>query len=520
MRSLRVPSQAAVAALLLALALTGAGPARAQRLDPNLLVYHQITNLTGGTGSIGFPVLSADGRRVAFFAPDAGDAATPNRIYAVGADGTGLTEVDAYKPGCDCNSEVDISADGGTVVSTDSSQVRLVAAGGAARELVSAGNEITALRITGDGRTVFFVVRRDTSARDGGRSLPRGIWAINADGSDLRQVVGAEAVAKVVGVPVEDTGCCFHAGSESHALDVSQDGSRVVFTAYAHGGEYGFAVAGGGGTPRVLVGPDALVERVAISGDGATIAADVVPLNGDGSNQIAVVPYAGGEGRIVAKATNSGTADPIQLSADGSRLLVSPNSLLIDTATGEVRTLEIALAWFSGNHDSVLTDGLPRATMNADATRFAYAMRTARCADCLNAHEQLAILDLGPADLGAAPVLADPRVSPGTIALSGASVATVQVHVATAGKVRGVGLVALANGVYDGHVGWGVLLTDDGTNGDATAGDGTFTNDAVRADCCAVLDPHTLRIEAEVETSDGLRHAKAVDFGPLMVVAS
>src|SRR5262245_13429667 len=70
MRSLRVSSQAAVAALLLALALMGAGPVRAQSLDANLLVYHQITNLTGGTGSVGFPVLSADGGRVAFFAPD------------------------------------------------------------------------------------------------------------------------------------------------------------------------------------------------------------------------------------------------------------------------------------------------------------------------------------------------------------------------------------------------------------------------------------------------------------------
>jgi hypothetical protein len=517
MRSLLVSFLAAVAALLIAVTSVGAGPARAQSLDPNLLVYHQITNLSGGTGYMGFPVLSADGSRVAFFAPDAGDAATPNRIYAVGADGTGLTEVDSYKPGCGCNSEVSISADGGTVVSTDSMQVRLVAAGGAARTVVAFdSNEVSSIRLTAAGARVFFVLGRDTQLSGTSDTLQRGIYAVDAEGGAPHLVVGPDAIAALLGVTADSVNMLRLA---TQVLDVSADGSRLVFGAWVGSEQDVFAAAGNGSDLHRVAGPVQYAQRVAISSGGATIAYDVVPQNGDGNNQIAVGPYGGGKARVVAKATNSGSSDPVQLSADGSHLLISPNSLLIDTATGETRQLGVAPPSFGGNHDSVLTDGLPRATMNAGATRFAYAMRTARCADCLNAHEQLATLDLGATDLGNAPRLVEPSATPDTIALGGASAATVQVNVQSVGKLRGVGLLVLADGIFDSHVGWGVNLVDDGTNGDAAANDGTFTNNAVRADCCAALGPHTLRIAVEVETSDGLRHATAVDFGPLTVVA-
>src|SRR5436305_2037196 len=59
------------------------------------MVYHEFTSLT--TPFSDNPVLSADGSRAAFtVAPGTGDPATPNRIYVVNTDGTGLREVDAY----------------------------------------------------------------------------------------------------------------------------------------------------------------------------------------------------------------------------------------------------------------------------------------------------------------------------------------------------------------------------------------------------------------------------------------
>ena len=191
----------------LALALAGPASTAAGQATPaslaatETLSYNQITMLEDDSGSVGYPVLSADGTKAVFVeAPGTGDPALPNRIFVIGSDGGGLTEVDAYQTLCFCGSMVDISADGATVVSTDSVQVRITDPGGARELIVLASNEITSLVIAGDGETVFFLVRRDTVTRDSATALPRGVWAIDADGSDLRQVAGAEDVAEALGV--------------------------------------------------------------------------------------------------------------------------------------------------------------------------------------------------------------------------------------------------------------------------------------------------------------------------------
>jgi hypothetical protein len=172
--------------------------------------YHQITNLTEGSGYLGFPVLSADGTTGVFSdAPGTGDPATPNRIYTIGFDGSGMREVDSYTSLCYCNSFVDISADGSTVISSESVQVR-IADGGGARDLITlASNEITAISLSGDGETVFFLVRRSTAIAESGDSVPMGIWAIDASGGNLRHIVSPEAVAAAVGAPVDPDLCCF-----------------------------------------------------------------------------------------------------------------------------------------------------------------------------------------------------------------------------------------------------------------------------------------------------------------------
>src|SRR6478736_3044835 len=167
----------------------------------DLYVYHQITNLPEETGSLGFPVLSGDGSTAVFTqAPGTGDPATPNRIFTINADGSGQTEVDSYVSLCYCGSTADISNDGSAVVSTDSVQVRIADAGGA-RELIALGsNEITAAVISGNGQTVYFLVRRDTVTRDNALPIPRGIWAIDASGGNLRQIIDANDIAASLGI--------------------------------------------------------------------------------------------------------------------------------------------------------------------------------------------------------------------------------------------------------------------------------------------------------------------------------
>jgi hypothetical protein len=229
----------------------------------------------------------------------------------------------------------------------------------------------------------------------------------------------------------------------------------------------------------------------------------------------------GGEARLLASATNSGMDQPIQLTADGSRLLLSPNSLLIDTETGAARQLGI-LTPGANYSTELLKDGLDRATMDAEGTRFLYVFGTTHCPDCPIA-EQLARLDLDPADPGDAPTIVEPAVDSAEIPLNYAAASTVRAEVEADGTLIAVGVVALRNGQYDINVGRDAVLNDEGQHGDTRAGDGVYTNaEIVHVAYVAREDdtgPRVLQIQAEVETADGLRHATAVDVETLTVVA-
>jgi hypothetical protein len=280
-------------------------------------------------------------------------------------------------------------------------------------------------------------------------------------------------------------------------------------------------VDGDGGDLRVLRESVQNVMRVAISGDGATVAYDVLPL-GSSTNALAVVPFGGGEPQVYVVPPATEFREPLQLSADGARLLVSPNGLLIDTATGDARLLAVSISGVGGNHEAVLTDGLARATMDAEAGRFLYAMRTVRCADCVNLPEQLALLEIGPGDLGEAPVITDASIEPPEIGLNQTSEAIVTATIDSPTPILGVGIASLLEGgVVDANVGHLQNLVDDGQGGDAAAGDGVYTTTIVHAPVVTRdpdTDPRTIRIAAEIEDSDGLRHAMAIDAGTLTVV--
>lgn len=516
------------AILVFALALAGSSVAAARQATPGSgsvagsLVYHQITTLEGGTGGVGLPVLSSDGSTAVFAdAPGTQDPAIPNRIYIVNADGAGLAEVDAYQTHCYCGSWVDISADGTTVVSTESMQLRLVRNGGEARTVLDlTSNEMSSIRLTGDGDRVFVLVARDTAVTASAVVLQRGIYAVEADGSDVRQIAGPDQIAGLLGVTPDQVQML---RLQTNALDVSSDGSHVVFGAYVGPEQAVFAVAGDGSDLHQLRGDLAFVRRVAISGDGATVAYDVSPPDTHSdNNEVEVVDFGGGEPRLLATRTFSGFDDPMQLSDDGGRLLISPNSYLIDTATGTTRQLAVVTPGIDGN-TALLVDGMPRATMDATATRFLYVFRGARCADCPNFHEQLATLDLDPTDPGDVPTISEPSIDPSEIPLNAAAATTASATVDASGTLLGVGLVALYDGLYDLNVGRGGVLHDDGQNGDLAANDGVFTNNAIVHIGAVTREddtgPRTIRIQAEMAMGDGRRHAIAVEAGTLTVVA-
>jgi hypothetical protein len=479
--------------------------------------YRQITNIDQSvTGSVGLPVLSADGQVAAFAdAPGTGDPATPNRVYRIAADGSGLAEVDSYTPKCFCGSWVDLSADGATIVSTDSVQIRVTTGGNGTTILEVSSNEISSLRLTASGDRMVFILGRDAAVVGSGEALVRGIYVLNVDGSGLQLVVGPEELAALAGTTADQIGML---RLQAQALDVSDDGSRSVFGAYIAGPQAVFAANIDGSGLVQLQRPVSYVQRVAISGDGASVAMDVVPIETQLS-EVSVVPFAGGPSSVLIPGLPTNQVDPIQLTQDGSKLLVSPSALLVDTASNAVTQLSTPIEGLGGAHEAVIQDGLPRATMDATATIVLYAMRTVKCADCANLSEQLAVLTFGEPPPGA-PAIANVTIDPTSVVLGDyEDTFAISAEVTTTdGEPLGVGFSGiLPSGAIDTNFGSTTRLADDATLGDAAAGDETFTQTRIVyvVRTAAEPGPRLIRVAAEIETADGYRIATAVDAGTI-----
>ena len=305
-------------------------------------------------------------------------------------------------------------------------------------------------------------------------------------------------------------------------FDVSASGDEVVFGAFAPGGERVLGVGGDGGDLHELAGPFSWVKNVAVSGDGTTVAFDVIPLD-NGDHEVGLVDFAGGDSRVLAPPRAPRFDDILHLSADGSSLLLTPSSY-------PHRHRHRRPAPARRPHSRrVQPDTSPRRRNGPGLDerrrhRFLYVMRHIRCADCANQHEQLATLDIGPANLGAAPVLTDAAIDPDEIANDSVDVATASIAITSEGTNVAAGVVALLDGVYDVNLAFGAILVDDGLTPDANANDDIFTNGSLRYSLTITrpddTGPRTLRYQAEIETPDGLRHATAIDSGTLTVVAA
>jgi dipeptidyl aminopeptidase/acylaminoacyl peptidase len=513
-------------------------PAAVPLADIGTLAYHQLTawSTTSLPGYIPdyleqVPILSDDGERIAFGVHPGEGAADPrNRIYVLNADGTGQREVDAYPFFCFCGSMIDLNADGSRVLSSDAVQLRIADGnGGGGRELIALdSNELNAMRISSDGSTIVFRIYRDTTIRNTSPSQPiqRGIYRINPDGTDLRQLVGPDEMAALLGVAADEAP--FFGGTSG--LDISANGAQIVFTSFSADRDSAtgtareglFAVNGDGSDLRRLLGPTFThVNANAISGDGATVAY-VTNDFGTGLQEAGVLAFDGSGQRILTDSTslhpgtgaNLPSGERIQLSTDGSRLLLGSTGLLVDTTSGDRLALGVSTVSVAGDPHPLVVDGLYRPTMNAQATRVAYLFQPP------GEPYQIARIDLNPDDLGGAPSVTEARVSPGYILTEGRSTATVSAQVTTLNTFLRVGSRVLYRSLPDPNVDtsyYGAMVDDGASLGDATAGDDVFTYNGIVTNCCAEVGPRTVRIKAETQAADGLRHATAVDVVPFQV---
>jgi hypothetical protein len=503
-----------LALLLAPLATVAAAPAsvaQAELAAP--LIYRQliIPPVAPEHDRVESPVLSANGTWAVF--EDSGpDTLESSRIYVVDVDGGGepvlvdespwLSDWVLGKP------RLDISADGTTVLSPEAAQLRVAGLGQSPRALlVMDGEPISDARLTGDGQTVVFTLRHPATTRGGTMELPPGLWAVSTGGGEPRQIASEPQVAAALGVDERALLAVFAFSPFWHALDVANDGSRVAFAGSVGGKMHVFSIAGDGGLPQVLAGPFDVVSDVAISGDGRTVAYAGWDYGAeDGGLDYALGVVRPGEGQ--PRRFDQPVEGPLQVSADGTRLLLS-HGTLIDVATATARPLR----------DPLLAR-TRQWTMNADATRFLYLAERE-----LAGREELGLLTIGPADQGAAPVITDARLASEEIPLGGAAAAGATAQVSWEGTLLGVWLVTIRAGNWDRNVpgdGYGLVQLHDTAGDDPARGEGHFATDQIRhlahEERPDDAGPRTARLIAAVEAADGRRHATALDVGPLTVV--
>jgi Abnormal spindle-like microcephaly-assoc'd, ASPM-SPD-2-Hydin len=478
--------------------LTGTGVTAPSSNIIRTLVHHEITRFTRqyNFDNGWWPVLSANGNRVVLMDAPGPEPQRTNHIYVMNADGTGLTQVDSYVQLCDCGGIVDLSADGSSVVSTDGQQLRIAGAGGA--RLLIKRPSITYLRITADGSKVFFAFISGV-ASPSDPTTERGVYVINADGSGLRQVAGPTAIAALLRTTPDRVG----PSTNGPPLDVSANGARIVFGATANGQDHLFAANGDGSGLHELLPGITYMNRAVLSADGSKVGYNVTPPGA--FNQIGVINFDGSGRRGLA--TNLDIGPTMSISGDGSLLLAGGTGRLYSTDGSAV--VQLVMMGYSSNAP-LITDGLNRPTMNAAGNRILY-----QSIDSTGIN-QLATMDINPASVGSAPQISDPGLNPGFVSVSSGSRSTLMATVSTPSQLQIVEAEALFNGLPDSAMPpW--FLFDDGTHGDAVAGDGIYTTDGIFAPSSASPGPRTIRIKAEVKDAAGVRHATAIEFGALDV---
>jgi hypothetical protein len=473
--------------------------------------HHEITKVTAPEIP-GRVVLSGNGQGVVFQRRDEAKKATG--IYFIKPDGTGQVEVDSYIDAEGSTVDgVDISTDAQQILSGNSGVLRYAGASGAPkRTLVQLSqNRIQDFRFSPDGKQVFFVAGPDDFTIKGEtKSRQRGVWALKPDGTDLHQVVGPEGVATALGVNVSDI-VPYH-GCASRKVGLNSDGSRLSFLTVRAVTDPYFGQLFSGPSPLTkLVESERKYPYAVYWTDMSTDGSKVVYAAGlikDGSaiTEVGVIGFDGTGRKALTTSTSPlasvGSCTPLWLSSDGSKLYSSGGGHLFNTDGSGV--LQLALGLLPGS-----SGGYGDGTMNQTATRFAYRLRDEGIV------AQIMVLDIDPSDLGNAPQISAPYTSL-TNLVAGGPAATVSVNVAAKGTVTRVIGAVFVDGIEDKSINSEPQLFDDGTNGDAKAGDGVYTSNRVGAWAASKPGPRTLRIRVETKVGDR-RHFTEVDVAGFSV---
>ena len=518
------PSAAPAATVNLTLSTPGSGNALGSQSTATLTItaplvvhtitYNEITALPSATslnGNAPFNVLSADGNRAVFRASDtSGDL-----VYTVNSDGSGQTLVDPNPNGEFQLS--DISADGSVVLEqiahgNSGTEFRVVNADGTNQhdafdtEAYSTG---VASRISADGSTVFFEDEAGFTINN--TPYPAGLYRVAAAGGTPQLIASQSQVAAVAGLTASDVTL---GPLEGLDLDASSDGTHLVFAASQNGSGDFLLGVNSDGTDLHLIGPPAQpsdgISEAGISGDGTKVfrydSGDGLPngpkltvFNFDGSGQVTLnVPN--------GLTAETGGPEQVELTQDGSKLLLGSTGLLINTDNSGVLQLGTDV-----NIDTLVNPSLYHPTMNSSGTEILYTMND------LDDAFQLAVAQINPSNLGVDPTISNVTINPSYLLAQSQSSITVSAAVSASSTPVGVSEAFQLNGLDELEEFSDDPLYDDGTHGDVTANNGTYTSNGITTHSTQT-GPRGLRISAETVDGSGMQHVTTVQVDGLNVV--
>ncbi len=476
----------------------------------NTYTYKQITKLTEShvAGQDWQHVISDNGNKAAWYRQT-----NPKQVYVINTDGTGQTSI--VDMGTDRLTQVDISADGSKVVYVggpfaSGHRANFINADGSGdTPLIELGElRMHTLKIAGDGSKAFFNIYTDANIAGGGGSIERGLYSINLDGTGLTQLAGPATVAGLLGINAADVGP-FYGGSNGPSIDVSYDGTEVIFIAKdnANGGHYVFTLHSG---VTEILGPYQWLNGVGISADGTKVAASV---NDAGSHEGWVANYDGTGLQMIASnddmfyyTNGNSRGDAVSLTSNGSKVMFDAFGHLFNADRSGV--ISVSVATMASAAWPMIVGTIERPTMTSDGTRFLFSF-----ADLITSYNQLAIAEINPSSLGDCPALSDFYWSPDGAAPSGqASELRVRVTPSVnADSIWYAGNVALLNNLRDPNVQAHSFSDDGSTAGDDVANDNIYTHWSIAAYSNAELGPRTMRFNSEAYDSELKHFGTAVD---------
>jgi hypothetical protein len=487
--------------------------ARALLSTIRTITYDQITNLPSSVQlNNGSDVLSADGNRAVFQT----SGPSGDQIYTLNSDGTGLTLVDPHpNPPVSSHEILDISADGSVVLEVTGNTLRAVNADGSNLHDVITLQGYFTTRLSADGKTVFF---EDSSSPTGNpQDFPAGLYSLPAAGGTPTLIASDAQVAALLGTTASNISMD---PGDSIDLDVSADGQHLVCLAHFIGSDVLLGV-NSDGSGLHTIGPLATanvgIAMAGISADGSTVfrydTGDVLP-----APRLTVYHF-DGSGAVTLNVPDGLVADStppehVQLTQDGSKLLLGSTALLINTDNSGVVQIgtDVGLGTSGVPNHSLVNALLIHPTMNSAGTEFLFATGD------LNNIPQLAVAHLNPTSLGGDPAISNISINPSYILTETRSATTIKATVSASSKPAGVSEAFLLDGVSETGYFTDQQLYDDGTNRDVTAGDGIYTNNHITINYDPPTGPRTVRVSAETVDGSGLQHVTTVEVDGLTVV--